>query len=88
MNDTLAPKTAVLVQAGGNAKWLVFDCPCSGHHRVMVNLNPETRPLWKIDQSNPLSLRPSVDERSPGRHCHYVVHDGRIRWVERTEPRT
>ncbi|WP_433862722.1 DUF6527 family protein [Streptomyces sp. L7] len=68
-------------------KWLVFDCPCGRGHRVMLNLDPENRPLWRINTALPLTLYPSVDERSNVGRCHYVVRAGRARWIERTETR-
>ena len=83
----LPARHAVVVGKASHAKWLIFDCPCDQGHRVMLNLDPENRPLWRITESYPLTLYPSVDERSSVGHCHYVVRDGYVRWIERTDHR-
>lgn len=52
----------------------------------MLNLDVGNTPRWRISQSVPLTLHPSVDERSPVGHCHYVVREGRVRWIEKAKP--
>lgn len=53
----------------------------------MLNLDPGNRPRWKVGSAYPLTLHPSVDERSAVGHCHYVVRQGRVHWIERTDHR-
>lgn len=53
----------------------------------MLNLDPENSPRWRIVDSYPLTLHPSVNERSSVGRCHYVVRDGRVHWIERTDHR-
>lgn len=49
----------------------------------MLNLDGSHYPRWRITNDYPITLIPSVDEHSNAGHCHYIVRDGRIRWVER-----
>lgn len=81
----IPPMSAVIVDAESGPKWLAFDCPCSRHHRVLLNLSPRRKPRWSVQSQSPLSLIPSVDEFSNGERCHYVVHRGKVRWVERRQ---
>jgi hypothetical protein len=81
----LPARGAVLVQADSMPAWLAFDCPCGRGHRVMVNLHPARHPRWRLRRSSPLTLEPSVDDRAPGRRCHFFLHRGRIIWVRGKE---
>ena len=83
--DSIPKRRGVITGAPGHVKWVVFDCPCGRGHRVMLNLDPAHRPRWHIGQASPLTLYPSVYERSPVGHCHYVVREGRVTWIERTD---
>lgn len=86
--DRLPRNGAVLVGSERKPKWLVFDCPCLGGHRVMLNLDPRRSPYWRIELSSPLlTLRPSVDFDSAGRHCHYLIKRGHTVWVREEEER-
>lgn len=79
-------RRAILVGAKREPKWLVFDCPCGGGHRLMLNLDRARHPRWTITDQTPLSLRPSVDARNGARRCHFVMRGGRIHWTtNRTE---
>lgn len=73
---------AVLVGTPNLPKWLIFNCPCMSGHRVMVALDPQQRPHWTIQRRNPLAISPSVDEYHDGKRCHYLIRQGRVRWVE------
>lgn len=66
-------------------KWLAFECPCRNGHRVLLNLDNSHYPRWRVANEYPLTLAPSVDEKSAAGRCHYIVRDGRIRWVERED---
>ena len=79
--DQIPNKGAVLVGPDGAATWLAFDCPCQTGHRLMVNLNSSRPPFWRVESSNPLSLRPSIHSITPNLSCHFVLNSGRIRWV-------
>ena len=48
MPAELRRRTAVLVAKGGVEQWLIFDCPCRAGHRVMLNLDPTSRPTWRL----------------------------------------
>lgn len=47
----------------------------------MITLDADAWPHWEVTNSNPLTVRPSVDDSHVGGRCHYAVRDGRIRWV-------
>lgn len=83
--DPLARRNAAIVGTDLRQKWLVFECPCNRGHRVMLNLDRENRPFWRVANEYPLTLHPSVYERSTVGHCHYILRDGCVRWIERTD---
>lgn len=72
---------AVLVGSLKYPKWLVFDCPCDGGHRIMVTLDTNHFPHWRIVNPQRLTVWPSVDFDTAGRRCHFLVKNGRIIWV-------
>ena len=80
--DQLPSRGVVLVGPQESANWLVFDCPCQGRHRLMVNLDMSRNPFWKIDCPKPLSIHPSVNNVTPDRSCHFFIRGGRVRWVK------
>jgi hypothetical protein len=61
--------------------WAVFDCPCGHGHRLMLNLDSARHPVWRVLSSKPLSLRPSIDDLTAERRCHFWIRDGRTVWV-------
>jgi hypothetical protein len=79
--ERLPPRVAVMVGSIEHPKWLAFDCPCGDSHRIIVSLDPRNRPHWKVSNAQSLSLRPSIDAWRGKRRCHYVIKDGRVRWV-------
>lgn len=82
--DQLPRRGVVLVGPQGQANWLAFDCPCPIGHRLMVNLNRTRTPFWRIERIRPLSIRPSIYDITPSRSCHFVLSDGKVRWVNTT----
>ena len=79
--DRLPDRGVVLVGRPGRSTWAVFDCPCRAGHRLMVNLDSARHPYWRVDSLKPLSIRPSIDDITPERRCHFIVRRGKIRWV-------
>lgn len=79
--ELIPKRRAILVGELGYAKWLVFDCPCREHHRVMLNLDDSRSPRWILGSGELLTVHPSVDAPSVRGRCHYFVRDGRIAWV-------
>ena len=79
--DQLPDKGIILVGAGDSLRWAALDCPCRKGHRLMVNLDRSRLPVWTIDSVNPLTLRPSIDDTTQARQCHFLIRRGRIRWV-------
>ena len=80
----IRPRRAYLVGTPSRPKWLVFDCACGGGHRILLNLDAARHPFWTLRLSKitkALSLHPSVDCHDDGRTCHYIVSNGRIKWV-------
>ena len=79
--DQLPAKGVILVGAEDNPTWAALDCPCRRGHRLMVNLDRFRLPVWTIDSIKPLTIRPSIDDITSDRQCHFVVHRGRIKWA-------
>lgn len=77
----LPAKGVVLVVPSADPSWAAFDCPCRRGHRLLVNLNRAHRPFWKVSSGQPLSLYPSIDDRTTSRRCHFILRNGRIRWI-------
>lgn len=80
---TIRPRRAYLVGTPSRQKWLVFECACGGGHRILLNLDVSRRPVWtlRMSKTKVLSLRPSVNYHDDHRTCHYVLSNGRIKWV-------
>lgn len=80
---TIRPRRAYLVGTSSRRKWLVFDCACGSGHRILLNLDASRRPVWTLQMSKRkvLSLRPSVNYHDDRRTCHYVLSNGRIKWI-------
>lgn len=74
-------RVAALVVTAGKARWVAFDCPCGRGHRVMLNLDPRRHPAWRVENLSPLTIEPSIDDRTGPGHCHFFLHRGRVIWV-------
>lgn len=85
--DRLPRRGVVLVEPGEGPTWAAFDCPCRTGHRLMVNLDTRRRPAWHIDSPRPLTIRPSIDDITAERRCHFVIRRGKIEWA-RNEQRS
>jgi hypothetical protein len=83
----LPPKCAVLVGSRTTPKWLAFDCPCRSGHRIMISLDGQHSPHWRVTADTRLTLHPSVDAWRARVRCHYIIRDGRTHWVRHEEPR-
>lgn len=79
--EELPLKGIILVGAEAKPTWAALDCPCRRGHRLMVNLDGSRRPAWAIDSIKPLTIRPSIDDITSDRRCHFVIRRGRIRWA-------
>jgi hypothetical protein len=82
--ERLPRRATVIVGSLNRVKWLAFDCPCAAKHRVLLNCDPERRPVWTIMFSyyGRLSIAPSVDQVQGGRRCHYFVRNGKTVWAK------
>ena len=79
--DRLPAKGVILVGMDDKPTWAALDCPCRRGHRLMVNLDRSRLPAWSIDSTEPLTIRPSIDDVTSDRQCHFVLRRGRIRWA-------
>lgn len=89
--DRLPRRGVALAGPAEHPNWAVFDCPCGRGHRVMINLDPTRRPVWRVLSDKPLSLRPSIDDLAGERRCHFWIRDGLTVWAKddrRTPPWT
>jgi len=78
---TLPRKAAVIVGPPDRPTWVAFDCPCDRRHRVMLNLDQARKPRWTLAALRPLSIEPSIDDRTPQRRCHFFLRRGKPHWV-------
>ncbi|MGJ7562312.1 DUF6527 family protein [Variovorax sp. GB1R11] len=60
---------------------MAFDCPCKQSHRILVPLDRSKKPHWRFTGVEKVSLFPSVDAFRGKVRCHYVIRDGRTKWV-------
>ena len=81
--EQLPYKGVVIVGAARDPTWAAFDCPCQTRHRLMVNLDWRRHPFWSVDSLKPLTIRPSIDDITSNRRCHFFVRRGRITWTHR-----
>jgi hypothetical protein len=81
----LPPRGAILVRAVDVDRFLAFDCPCAGRHRLLLDLDMDHNPTWTVRAGNPLTVWPSVDYRHNGERCHFVLRHGQVRWVPNDE---
>lgn len=79
--DRLPYKGVALVGSTEQPTWVAFDCPCRESHRLMVNLDKTRLPAWRIESLSPLSIRPSIDDITPERRCHFFISNGKITWA-------
>lgn len=79
--ERIPRRGVVLVGEAKCPAWAVFDCPCDTGHRLMVNLDRARRPFWTIDLRRSLSIYPSIDNMTSERRCHFIIRDGKVRWV-------
>jgi Family of unknown function (DUF6527) len=74
-----------IVLAGPKAapKWAIFDCPCGTGHEIMLNLNPQRRPHWRVRTGllRCVTVSPSVDSTHEDMRCHYFIRRGRVEWT-------
>jgi hypothetical protein len=47
----------------------------------MLNLDPRRHPAWRVENLSPLTIEPSIDDRTGPGHCHFFLHRGRVIWV-------
>ena len=81
VSERLPHRGIVLVGPPKYATWAVMDCPCRTGHRLMVNLDKTRRPVWKIESRIPLSIRPSIDNVTQERRCHFTIRAGKTIWA-------
>lgn len=79
--DRLPRRGVALIGPAESPTWVAFDCPCARGHRLMVNLDAARHPAWRITKTKPLSIRPSVDDITQERRCHFIMDKGRVKWA-------
>ena len=83
--EAIPKRGVVLVGTMTRPKWVAFDCPCDLGHRIMLNTDSSRRPYWSIRSFAPVTLSPSIDDVTLTRRCHFLLQQGRIRWVRGLE---
>ncbi|MEY2426448.1 MAG: hypothetical protein QOI61_2020 [Actinomycetota bacterium] len=83
--ERLPSRGVVLVGSRQRPTWAAFDCPCDTDHRLMINLDPARRPTWHIEATRRFTLRPSVDDVTNSRRCHFFIRNGKVIWAHRLQ---
>lgn len=83
MPETFLPRTIYLVGEGEHLWNASMICPCGCGQVLHMNLQPDSRPLWRATQhpDGTASLHPSV-WRQKGCRAHFWFQNGAIRWAE------
>jgi hypothetical protein len=79
--ERLPRRGAALAGPQTSPTWIAFNCPCGTSHQIMVNLDNSRMPVWDLTSERPLTLRPSIDDVTPSRRCHFFVREGKIEWA-------
>lgn len=81
----LEPQTVYLIGEGEYLWFVTMRCPCCCGATVQLNLLPQARPSWEVDEhaDGTVSLYPSV-WRQKGCRSHFWVRRGRIEWCPTT----
>src|ERR1700730_11091489 len=78
------PETGVLYLLGMKQEpWAVsFVCPCGCGSLIELNLLPDARPCWKVEEhwDSTISLTPSV-ARMTGCRSHFWIRRGLVEWT-------
>jgi hypothetical protein len=79
--DALSPGSVYLAGEGENLWAAAMLCPCGCGEVIELNLLPQVRPRWAVDEhvDGKLTLTPSV-WRQKGCRSHFILRDGRIIW--------
>lgn len=79
--DDLSPGSVYLAGEGANLWAAAMLCPCGCGEVIELNLLPQVRPRWTVDQhvDGTLTLTPSV-WRQKGCRSHFILRGGRINW--------
>lgn len=82
--ETIPKKGVILVATQNKVKWIAFDCPCKIGHRIMLSLDKNNCPCWKIENMKKLTIWPSIDyiNENASTRCHYIIKNGNINWVK------
>jgi len=69
----------IVVGAASRPKWAIFECPCRRGHRIEIPLDSK----WRLSRHRGRpTLVPSI-HLDGSWHCHFVVTQGAIHWVDR-----
>jgi hypothetical protein len=81
--DTCNPNTLYVVGEGGHDWYAAFLCPCGCKETIQLNLQPDSRPLWRLylHWNGTATLHPSVN-RIRGCRSHFWLRKGRIQWCK------
>lgn len=80
--DEPVDRVVYLYRTGGDPWGLGFLCPCGCGELIELNLMPEVKPRWRIEQrwDSVPSIHPSV-WRKVGCRSHFWLREGEIKWV-------
>ncbi len=79
--DALSSGVVYIAGEGENLWAAAMLCPCSCGEVIQLNLLPQVRPRWIVDElaDGTLTLTPSV-WRQKGCRSHFILRGGRVIW--------
>lgn len=73
-----------IVGEGGHDWYAAFTCPCGCQETIQLNLQPDSRPLWRLHLhwNGTVTVHPSIN-RIRGCRSHFWVRKGRVQWCKK-----
>lgn len=83
LSRRLRRRAVYIVREDGFDEQVALLCPCGCGQVLHMNLLPDERPRWCVDQNvdGTVTLHPSV-RRTKGCASHFWLRNGRIRWCK------
>lgn len=78
-------KNNIIYVVGGEdyVKWAYLQCPSGCKEIIMLNLNRERNPSWKISQDRigKATIYPSIHKQD-GCQSHFWIKKGKLKWAD------
>ncbi|WP_353315381.1 MULTISPECIES: DUF6527 family protein [unclassified Shimia] len=83
----MVPDELTLVENGDIKKWACLRCPGGCGEVIILSLNPNQRPRWRVSEDFWLrpTVHPSVHQKNEC-GCHFWIKKGQISWCRGGRP--